>query len=451
MKKQFIRWMVLALGAGSFACTLSFSVAPNTSIAPAQTEQLTVPIGTASRTASPTIAPPTETPIPTITNTKTPATPVTLDPADAPKGDIAFEKGNCCNEDGVYLVTPKISGRGILDFLYGQVSDPEWSPDGKRIALRLYRWRKVSETTSYWVDDIAVINRDGGGFKKLTKMEEGDRLWEYSWSPDGRWIAVVRSRMEPNYTYSEYAVWILKTDGSGTMKKIGDTTNVDAHVDWLPDSQRLVFVEPGGQLVIASIETGEARTVKPIASAEDGYRIFDVSADGNSIVYLDYSETEYSLRKLDLEGWTSEDAPAEETLYTGAMEKDIHVIIPMAGDLALSPGGGSVIFFLTEPGKATLQLFAIGSDAPVTLAELTDYSPDLARLGPEDHLIPVSPNWKPGWSSDGEWIVFATAVSGQGWENGNIYIINHAQALAGTIEPILVAEHGRNPDWQPAV
>ncbi|MGB7537662.1 MAG: hypothetical protein WBM17_03915 [Anaerolineales bacterium] len=451
MKKQLARIMGLALGAVSMACTLSFSLVPNTRVAPMQTEKLPAPIGTFSRTAPPTIAAPTETPAPTFTNSRTPATPVTLDPADAPQGDIAFEKGTCCNEDGVYLVTPKINGRGILDFLYGQVSNPEWSPDGKRIALRLYRWRKVTETTSYWVDDIAVINRDGGGFKKLTRMEEGDRLWEYTWSPDGRWIAVVRSRMDPNYMYSDYAVWILKTDGSGTLKKIGDTTNVDAHVEWLPDSKRLAFLEPGGQLVIASIETGEARTVKPIASADDGYRIFDVSADGTSVVYLDFSETEYSIRRIDWEGWISDVEPGEETLYTGVMDRDIKMIVPMAGDLALSPDGGSVVYFLTEPGKATLQLFAIGSDAPITLAELTDYSPDLARLGPDDHLIPASPNWKPGWSSDGKWIVYATAVSGQGWENGNIYIINGAQALAGTIEPILVAEHGRGPDWQPVV
>jgi Tol biopolymer transport system component len=79
------------------------------------------------------------------------------------------------------------------------------------------------------------------------------------------------------------------------------------------------------------------------------------------------------------------------------------------------------------------------------------YSPGLARLAPDARLVPAAPNWRPGWSSDGEWIVYATAVSGQGWENGNIYIVNAGRVLAGTIEPILMAEHGRNPDWQPVV
>jgi Tol biopolymer transport system component len=375
---------------------------------------------------------------------------VTLDPAAEPKGAIAFERGKY-NEDGVYLVTPKINSRGTLDFLYGQVSDPVWSADGKRIALKLYRWRDVSETESYWVDDIAVINRDGSGFKKLTRMVEGDRLWEFSWSPDGRWIAVVRSKMDPNYIFSDFGVWVLKTDGSGTMKKIGDTADINSHVEWFPDSRRLAYLEPGGLLVIASIETGETQTMDLIDAPADRYRLFDVSADGTAVVYLNYSETEYSIRRADLAGGSSGEEPRVETLFTGAIDKNIEVIIPMVGDIALSPDGTRLIYFLTEPGKATLQIFAIGSDGPVTVAELTDYSPDLARLSPNDRLIPTAPNWRPGWSSDGKWIVYATAVSGEGWENGNICIVNADQALAGTIEPILVAEHGRNPDWQPVI
>ncbi len=329
---SFIKWV--AGGLVLSACTFSLSLVPNptaTPIVPTPTRTMT---STVTATASPTAVPPTPTP----TGTKTPVTPVTLDPAAAPKGDIAFEKGTY-NEDGVYLVTPKIKGRGTLDFLYGQVSDPEWSPDGKRIALRLYRWREISETSSYWVDDIAVINRDGSGFKKLTKMEKGDRLWEFTWSPDGRWIAVVRSKMDPNYIFYDHAVWIIKTDGSGMMKKIGDTTSSDAHVDWFPDSKRLAYLDPGGLLVIASIDTGETITMDLVDSPEEKYRIFDVSADGKSVAYLEYSDKEYSLRMVNLEGFQEGDEPEEVILFEGTME-DIKLIIPMAGDLSLSPDGG---------------------------------------------------------------------------------------------------------------
>ncbi len=426
------------------ACSITISFAPFSFEPPAAA-------ATAGKSATMTLNPTAAaaTVVPSRTPTAIPA--VTPDPAAEPQGAIAFERG-LYGGDGVYLVTPKADGPGELQYVKNECGNPEWSPDGRRLALRLMTMKDSPDDSFDWVDDLALINADGSGFEKLTAMDLGDRLWEFSWSPDGEGLAVVRTkqvRSGGGISYPDAAVYALKTDGSGIWKRIGDTNGIDAHVEWFPDSKRLAFLQPGGMLAVGSLADGTARSVAEANADWDGRRIFDVSVDGRWIAYLEYSESEYSLKRVTLEPGPGQ--PAEETLFTAEMDPDIQTLIPMAGDLALSPDGRYAVFFLIEPGKSVLQLYSFETGNVLPLAELTEYSEDIARLGPDANLIPASPNWKPGWSPDGQWIYYATAVSGQGWENGDLSILNLARVLAGTIEPILAAKNGRYPRWQPAM
>lgn len=292
-------WVIL------LGCTFTMALEPNPTATPEVPTSTSTKTITVTPTASPTIPPATATP----TSWNFPVTPITLDPLSKPKGNIVFEKGTY-NEEGIYKVAANEQKRGALKYFYHAGSDPVWSADGKRIAIDAYRIAPITEypgdveqakkvESDVIVDEIAALNSDGTHFTQLTHMQAGDRLWEFVWSPDGRWIAVVRSFTE--YTagglwHSNPTVYIIPTDGSGTVKKIGDTENINSHIEWFPDSKHLAFLDPGGLLVIASIDTGEQITMDLIDAPTDNYRIFDLSPDGKYIAYLEYSSTDYSIK-----------------------------------------------------------------------------------------------------------------------------------------------------------
>ena len=168
MTKQLARIVGLALCAASVACTFSFSLVPgptSTPVVPTITQTRTI---TLTATNSPTAMPPTLTP----TNSRVPATPVTLDPNVVPKGLIAFDRGTF-GEDGLYLVAANAAKPGALTYLTRAGYEPVWSPDGKSIAVHVVRFENTPSGSMTWVDDIGVINSDGSGFKQLTRMQNG--------------------------------------------------------------------------------------------------------------------------------------------------------------------------------------------------------------------------------------------------------------------------------------
>ncbi len=446
MRKPFLFFTWLAGGLALGACTFSLSLVPDptsTPVVPTITLTRTITLTAAD---SPTAMPPTLTP----TNSRVPATPISLDPDAVPKGSIAYDRGTY-GEDGIYLAAANAAKPGALSYLTRAGFEPVWSPDGKSIAVHVVRFENSPSGSMTWVDDIGVINSDGSGFKKLTQMQSGDRLWEFAWSPDGRWIAVVRCKMEavPNgLSYSDAAVYVLKSDGSDTMKRIADVRDFESHIEWFPDSEYLGFLDPGGLFTIASISTGERITMGDTQAPDFSHQTFSISPDGNNLFYVTYTSTDFTLKKARLEGLQKGETWQETVLYTGPLES-IGIFTPMAGDLESSPDGTRLLFVQSEGGKAVLRLLPIGSDDPVTLAELSDCSDAAKELDPSVRYACWSPNWKPGWSSDSQWIMYATAVCGSGWESGNIYILNSAKVLSGSISPVLQAKGARYPDWQP--
>src|SRR5688572_15235378 len=85
------------------------------------------------------------------------------------------------------LVSPGIGlGSRLLDLIQGpfippDVSQPAWSPDGRRIAFQRHG--------GDWFGDTYVINADGSGEHELTRDVQG-----VTWSPDGRQIAFANKR-----------------------------------------------------------------------------------------------------------------------------------------------------------------------------------------------------------------------------------------------------------------
>jgi Tol biopolymer transport system component len=157
-------------------------------------------------------------------------------PAFSPNGSqICFSRDSrlyVMNADGSDL-TPLTD-----EHLSGQC---DWSPDGTKIAFS-YQVGDAEEDIYKAEDNIYVINADGSGQTNLTRTNtEGER--DPNWSPDGTRIAFVRG------TNEDVDIYTMNPDGSD-VAQLTHSHAKDIDPDWQPqprpthEKSRRVTVHP---------------------------------------------------------------------------------------------------------------------------------------------------------------------------------------------------------------
>jgi len=115
-------------------------------------------------------------------------------------------------------------------FRIKRVSDPQMSPDGKRIAFVITEMDKPNNKSS---SDIWTMLSTGGDPVRLTNTHKHDH--HPRWSPDGKWISYESNRG------GSYQIYLTSPDG-GEPKQLTNISTEASQAVWSSDGKYLAFV-----------------------------------------------------------------------------------------------------------------------------------------------------------------------------------------------------------------
>ena len=107
--------------------------------------------------------------------------------------------------DGNIAVVPSSGGHPRLIAWNGRNYHPTWSTDGTQLAFT------TSSRTDEDDSEIYVVPFAGGRTRRVTR-DDLDQAW-LDWSPDGRWIAFALDQYN-----RDSAIYVVRPDGRGTRR-----------------------------------------------------------------------------------------------------------------------------------------------------------------------------------------------------------------------------------------
>lgn len=164
--------------------------------------------------------------------------------------------------------------------------DPAWSPDGERLTFVRHAYTEVGRGWEPYASTLLIARADGSDLRELGDKES--LLSAPQWSPDGRTIAVSASSEDlPD------GLQLVDVE-TGAVRKLRDRPDSFA---WSPEGRRIAFTDCVGRdskvavLAVIDVETGLTRTVARSTGASCSgvpprYESFAWSPDGTQIGYI---------------------------------------------------------------------------------------------------------------------------------------------------------------------
>jgi Tol biopolymer transport system component/DNA-binding winged helix-turn-helix (wHTH) protein len=242
---------------------------------------------------------------------------------------------------------------------YGWEGAPSFSPDGNQVT---FGWNGPRQDN----EDIYVKLIGTASLLRLTTSAAAD--WNPAWSPDGRFIAFLRS-LEGGKT-----LVILVPALGGPERKLAEicltgAESIQRSLTWSPDSKQIIVVsrrvreEPTG-LFLLSVETGEKRSLISPAAKSIGDRDPAFSPDGRTLAFI--RSPSYGIGDLYLLALSEDFMPSGEPKRLTFDNRD--VIGP-----AWTPDGREIVFSSDRLGTRHLwRLAVLGSAEPRLIAFVGD-------------------------------------------------------------------------------
>ncbi len=157
-------------------------------------------------------------------------------------------------------------------------SDPQWSPDGARIAFVSNRTGKEYEQNRN--TDVWVISADGGPLTKVSDHDEADN--SPRWSPDGKTVAFTGAVHERDHP----KIWLAPaTGGSASVLAANGLDLIPSGLEWPSDGPSLYFetgVKGEHQLFLINLAT---KSIAQVTSGARAVRNIDFNARSNRMVF----------------------------------------------------------------------------------------------------------------------------------------------------------------------
>jgi Tol biopolymer transport system component len=138
--------------------------------------------------------------------------------------------------------------------------EARYSPNGSSIAFMMTDPEDDDSERGFGgsVRDLWVLSLDS---KKAEKIMNG--VFDFEWSPDGRFLAIGTGSEEGDYPPGDGAVFIRSVDGKDQFQLSKDSPSMGAKFS--PDSKKVIFVDfNASRFMIGDIST---RKLSPVAGA----------------------------------------------------------------------------------------------------------------------------------------------------------------------------------------
>jgi dipeptidyl aminopeptidase/acylaminoacyl peptidase len=157
-------------------------------------------------------------------------------------------------------------------------SDPQWSPDGKRIAFTSNRTGKEYEGNRN--TDVWVIAAEGGPLTKISDHEESDN--SPRWSPDGKTIAFTGEIHERDHP----KIWLAPSNGGSPSALAANGLDlIPGGLEW-PGDGRALYFESGvkGEHHLFRVDLA-GKSVAQVTSGSRAVRNVDFNSRTNTMVF----------------------------------------------------------------------------------------------------------------------------------------------------------------------
>ncbi len=274
------------------------------------------------------------------------------------------------------------------------ISDPQWSPDGRRLAF-------VRD------DEVWVVEADGSRLTAVAGKPAGGR--SPRWSPDGHRLAFLSRRRGWNQ------VWLIDapvprrgrpaTEPKPPKPVALTATGVDIEsFDWAPDGSRLAImghhlgqdVDETAQIALVDVTGGPLRVIAGDSSIDVGARW---AADG-SLLYVSDADGWFQVTRLTADG--------HDRIVLTAGEREHGEPTGGVGSAPLpSPDGSRFVHIEVHDGLQDLVVGQIGlGDAPKRGRGRPPKTPRIVSAATAGSRInPWDGVWRSiGWTADGAWV-----------------------------------------------
>ena len=176
----------------------------------------------------------------------------------------------CTRDEGNYGQIRIVNANGKRDrqltHLKSGACFPEWSPDGKEIAITLIQGFSTT---------VAIIDENGTLLRELGTGRMAH------WSPDGKWLEIMRP---VSFSQQWGSIWIMRADGTEAKEILKDDSH-RVQADWLPDGKGILFSSQRDGLSAAFTVDLDGKNVRKLG-ADPSMEWFQsaMSPDGKSLL-----------------------------------------------------------------------------------------------------------------------------------------------------------------------